>query len=116
MSDPLKLGDLKDGDRLTCPKCGEQDFFKEFQLVAQTQTMKWDGSGGCYLYEEVEFDEVVRAEEIVCGACRTTIAVNDDTPDDRCSALVAAVERALVCTSLLRARRVLDEALRRYRG
>ena len=111
----LKISDLNDTMRLTCPKCGQQDYFKEHQLVAETQEMNWHEEDGCYYYEGSKFDDVSEAEEIVCGVCGETVAINDDTLADQRNALIAAIEAALAEEhSTTEQERILRDAIKRY--
>lgn len=115
MAEPLKVKDLSDCVRMTCPECGEQDFFKEHQTIGETQHLLWDADGGCYIYDEVEYDELAEVEDVVCGSCGATIAVNDDTLADQRNALIEAIRAALAEEhSTTEQERILRAAIARY--
>lgn len=75
------IKEIQLGQRIICPACGQDESFKEHQVVGQTQWMRWSDQDGVYWYEEVETDEVIRAEDIVCAKCGAVVAQADPGPD-----------------------------------
>lgn len=70
----MSMKDIQLAKRIVCPECGQDESFKEHQLVGQTKWLRWSDVDGVYWYDEVETDEVLRSESLVCAKCGEIVA------------------------------------------
>ena len=58
-----------------CPNCGSTSF-KEAQIVAQYQWVRWNETEGFFDWEESEHGEITSVEDVICAECSTPLGAD----------------------------------------